>query len=646
MAGDDQFKPRLGRARDGGQNVSKRFSKRIYKVAARLSKAKTSSAFTGARIGRGTVAGRMAQYTINGRAAHRLRRVTVKVHIARLTKGGGRGSFSAHVSYLKRDGVDRSRGEGELYTARDEGIDGRDFIERSQSDRHQFRIIISAEEGDQLEDLKTTTRQLMSRMQADLGVKLDWVAADHHNTGYPHTHIVIRGKDHFGRDLVIAKDYLTYGLRSRAQDIVTGELGARRDLDIIRSRMSQIEQDRFTLIDRNIIDKSKDGVISLSSDHQKPTRLERALISRRLRHLETLQLAQKITGTCWRLKPETERVLKRMGRDGDIIKMLASSHEHIKPDRIHAFAERVDDRSSLIGEVIGSGAEDELRDRRFLLVRSFDERVWYIDAGAIEPGTLAPDGAIVVINKRGQGPRPVDRTISNIAARGGGVYSDTLHAQADGKSSTAYRLAHKRRLEALRRSGLVERGKEGIWTIPSDYLKRAAAFDTLQHGSAEITVKSWVPLEQQVSHEGATWLDVRQSEGNLPRSVRLDTLQSARSEMLRKRGILDISQNALTETQLESLRSKEMAKTLSRLSSALGQQAKDVKQGLVFEGTFGKAIDLAEGRYAILANGKEFALVPWRPEMEKQRGMDLRATVSRNGLSWTFESGLKRGLTR
>jgi hypothetical protein len=73
---------------------------------------------------------------------------------------------------------------------------------------------VSPEDGDQYEDLKPLTRRLMERMEQDLGTKLDWVAVDHFNTGHPHTHILVRGKDDGGKDLVIAKDYMTRGCAS------------------------------------------------------------------------------------------------------------------------------------------------------------------------------------------------------------------------------------------------------------------------------------------------------------------------------------------------------------------------------------------------------------------------------------------------
>jgi type IV secretory pathway VirD2 relaxase len=59
----------------------------------------------------------------------------------------------------------------------------------------------------------------MQRAGEDLGTKLDWVAVDHYNTSHLHTHIVVRGKDETGRDLIIAREYLTHGLRERASTI-------------------------------------------------------------------------------------------------------------------------------------------------------------------------------------------------------------------------------------------------------------------------------------------------------------------------------------------------------------------------------------------------------------------------------------------
>jgi type IV secretory pathway VirD2 relaxase len=141
------------------------------------------------------------------------RRVIVKASIVRLS-GKGAAAAAAHLRYLQRDGTTRDGERGTLYGRDEDAVDAKAFQGRGAGDRHQFRFIVSPEDGDQYEDLKPLTRRLMERMEQDLGTKLDWVAVDHFNTGHPHTHILVRGKDDGGKDLVIAKDYMTRGCAS------------------------------------------------------------------------------------------------------------------------------------------------------------------------------------------------------------------------------------------------------------------------------------------------------------------------------------------------------------------------------------------------------------------------------------------------
>src|SRR3546814_17815790 len=85
----------------------------------------------------------------------------------------------------------------------------------------------------------------------DLGTRLDWVAVDHYNTGHPHTHIVLRGRDDRGKDLVIARDYITTGMRERAAEIVSFDLGPRSDREVENRLRVVVGQERFTSLDRN-----------------------------------------------------------------------------------------------------------------------------------------------------------------------------------------------------------------------------------------------------------------------------------------------------------------------------------------------------------------------------------------------------------
>jgi len=60
--------------------------------------------------------------------------------------------------------------------------------------------------------------------------------AHHWNTDNPHIHLIVRGKETDGRDLVIHREYITRGLRARAR------LHRTRVID-----GQAIVRDRFTL---------------------------------------------------------------------------------------------------------------------------------------------------------------------------------------------------------------------------------------------------------------------------------------------------------------------------------------------------------------------------------------------------------------
>mgnify|MGYP003664026764 FL=1 len=647
MSGEDDFTPRLGRIRDVGAAGGKRFRQRVTKVAARLAKPVGKPGFTGSRYGRGAVAGRMASVRGQRLPRHRMRRVTVKVHIARSKSGAGRAAFNAHLKYLQRDGVDRDGRGGELYSSRDEGIGAREFLERSESDRHQFRIIVSPEDGDQMGDLKSNTRQLMDRMESDLGTRLDWLAVDHHNTGHPHTHVVIRGKDQLGRDLIIAREYLTQGLRRQAEDLVTQTLGPRRDLEIMRARQSEISQDRFTGIDRQLLSEVREGIVAIPPPYTSADRFQRSLKLARLKHLEGLRLASRTRASQYQLEQGWADTLRQMGRRGDIIRTLSASHTQARIDDLKMFETRAPGTSPVLGEVIASGPADELRDTRYLLVREFDGGTWHVDAAGLDAGSMPPKGAIVEVSTAIGEPRASDRTIARIAERSGGIYSDALHSGADPGSSEAYRLAHKRRLEALRRAGIVMRNSDGSWQVGPDFLERAGEFERTRAGGAQIVIRSWISVSDQLEHPGATWLDTFDdaSDGRMGQ-VELAAKRRARMNFLRGQGVLAQSEARVSEEVLVKLKMEELLTASKDVARRTGQGAAELQPGGSFSGTMQTTVDLAQGRMAVVGNGKEFVLVPWRRQLVQQLGREIAVYQTARGLEYSTALSRTKGLTR
>ena len=225
MSDDDDFRPKLGKPRSHGSKAGRKFLHQVL-AASNLARGgpvrggqgrSRRTGFTGSRIGRGVGAGRVLA-SRDRRAAYRQRRVIIKSRIVRLAGKGmprGTNAAKAHLRYIQRDGVTRDGAPGQLYNALDGEVDGKAFLDRTDGDRHQFRFIVAPEDGIDYEDLKPLTRRLMTQMEEDLGTKLDWVAVDHFNTGHPHTHIMLRGRDDKGKDLIIARDYITTGMRER-----------------------------------------------------------------------------------------------------------------------------------------------------------------------------------------------------------------------------------------------------------------------------------------------------------------------------------------------------------------------------------------------------------------------------------------------
>jgi type IV secretory pathway VirD2 relaxase len=145
--------------------------------------------FTSVRIGRGGTFGTLAGA---GLFAGARRRVIVKARITKLRRGD-LGAARAHLRHIQRDGVTPDGEPGQLYGRDADEASGTTFIDACEGDRHQFRLIVSADDAAELADLKPFICDLMAKAEADLGTRLDWVAVDHLNTGHLPTHIVIRG---------------------------------------------------------------------------------------------------------------------------------------------------------------------------------------------------------------------------------------------------------------------------------------------------------------------------------------------------------------------------------------------------------------------------------------------------------------------
>nr|WP_304304822.1 DUF3363 domain-containing protein [Pseudacidovorax intermedius] len=647
-ADDDRFRlrPTPPRARSGPR--SQRFVSQVLKAVSKsgVKASDTRGARPASTFGRGRMAAGLAGRGLGASA----RRVVIKSRFVVLKRAGAK-AVSAHLRYIEREGVTRNGQKGQAYGADTDAADLQAFEERGRGDRHQFRLIVSPEDAPELQDLRGFTRQLMRRMEIDLETPLDWVAVDHWDTDNPHTHIVLRGwigSERQGRDLVIAPDYLAHGVRLRACEIATEWMGPRTEAEIRQSLQREVEQQRLTGLDRQLLRQAEVDVVDLTEGAGNvPGTQRRTLLRARLQRLEAMSLAERIDANRWRLAAGMDQTLAAMGERGDILRTM---HRAMKGEQRELVTDPPAD-ASVVGRIAGKGLGDELHDRPCLVVDGIDGRAYYLKLPAgIDLGGL-PLGGIVEFRPPTR-ESIVDRNILAVARDG--IYTPASHraqlVQTGDRDPETTVEIHVRRLEALRRSGIVERIADGAWTVPSDLLRQAREHGALKMPRRAVLLRSHLSIEQQVRAIGATWLDRGLVAGDMARpavqgfGAQVREAMRQRVEFLIGQGLAERrgQRVVFARNLLATLRDRELSETARAIASETGLKYRRPANGQKLAATYRRSLMLVSGRYALLDDGVGFSLVPWKPVIESRLGKQVAATLHGREVAW--EIGYRRGI--
>jgi len=640
---DDRFRLRPGAPKNRQPKFVSQVLKEVSKAGG--TSLRKSGARPGARLGRGHVAARFA-----GRAANPgSRRVAIKTRLVNLKQAGSR-STTTHLRYIEREGVGRAGEPGQAFGPTTDSGDLAAFEERGREDRHQFRFIVSPEDAGQLDDLRRYTRHLMSRMEADLGTRLDWVAVNHWNTDNPHTHIVLRGKDDAGKDLIISRDYIAQGMRARASELATEWLGPRTELEIQQSLRREVDQERWTSLDRALQRESQGGLIDVNhlTDDRAP-RQQRELLIGRLQRLQRMELAHESEPGVWTVHTDAEQVLRKMGERGDIVRTMQRAMSGA-PREFVVFAPG-ENAGHVVGRVAAKGMADELLDRGYLVVDGTDGKAHYVALGARVELEQFPVG--VVVEARGSASiRAADKNIAALAVDG--LYRTDHHLAVAKAQATPERDpteavdAHVRRLEALRRAGIVERVADGVWRVPTDLPEQGRRYDAQRLHGAAVELRSHLPIERQTRVIGATWLDQQliAGAGGIANNGFGGDVREAlrqRSDFLVEQGLAERrgQRLLLARNLLATLRGCDIDGAAKTIAAETGLTHRAVADGERVTGTYRRNVQLASGRFAMLDDGTGFSLVPWRPVAEQRLGQQVSAIM--RGSSVTWELGRQRG---
>jgi len=508
MNRDDDFQIRLGRIRS---QRAKPFIAQALAAARRAGGRVTRSGQITSGHGPHFARGRVASVRANRLITSRTRLCTVKALVAR--NRGERRTLARHLNYLRRDGVTRDGQRARMFGADTDNADTKDFVERCKDDRHHFRFIVSPEDAADMGDLKRFTRELTAQMEKDLGTRLDWVAVDHWNTDNPHLHVIVRGRTDDGQDLVIDRDYIKSGMRDRAQDLVTQELGPRTDLDVSRSLARQVEAERWTQLDRQLVrDANAYGVIDVapSPDRQPDDYLTQKV--GRLRHLERLGLAETIGPGQWVIADAAESTLRELGARNDIIKRM---HRALAEQGIERGAadyvlagERHD--QPVVGRLVKRGLDNELSGTAYAVVDGIDGRTHHIKLRDIEAAGDSAPGSIVELRAfdDAKGNRRValavrsDLSIEAQATASGATWLDRQLVACDRVAlGGGFGLEVKQAME-LRARRLIEEGlahREGERVVFNRGLLATLRQRELEALGQKLTAETAMPLQQSAA---------------------------------------------------------------------------------------------------------------------------------------------------
>ena len=562
-----------------------------------------------------------------------------------LASEGQEQGLGREVDYLSRD-EQPGRALNAFYDARSPDVDARALTKEWTDDVRHFRLIISPEDGADLGDLRPFVREVMDELGRKLGTRLEWVGVDHWDTDNPHSHVLVRGRRADGAALIIPNRLLTQGIREHAQEVVTRVLGPRQEVspELARRRTLELDAQRLTPLDREIIARSRNNVVAL------PERGRTDLIAR-LNRLENWDLAQRRHDGDWDISPELRPTLEAMGERQTVRRMLEHSRVRNTED-FDLFA--ADGTEAVLGRLVHVGLADEWDVHHTAVIEDEHGRLQYArfespnDVALI---TTARPGAMVELAPRQVQHRPSDEAVARIAEHTGGYYSIARHAQVEPGSYARHAEANIRRLEAMRQRGLVARHYTGDFLIAPNHRDIARAFEAERVVRTPVTARivSYWALEEQIQAFAPTQLDrVLAREENAPEgngrvSRDFQAALQQRRLFLIEQGLMGAGDQMLSRDTLYQLSQHERSQLINEMKGVYGVPVQTYV-GSTVEGIYARRVDLAQGRVAILWRERSLQIVPWQPALEQFGGKLVQGQVRNYGQTQGLALGQGLGL--
>lgn len=562
--------------------------------------------------------------------------------------GGGATALRDHLRYINRTGAGKDSEQAVLFNGRDDGADRKDFLTLCSDDRHHFRVIVSPENGHDIPDFHIYIRKVMALVEKDLGTKLEWMAAAHYDTEDPHAHVIVRGKTDKGEDLVIGQDYIKEGVRKRAQEVATELLGERTLDEIQKSLEKEVDALRVTSLDR-FIDRQA------SAEHQVDVRKRtnfgksihyEGLIKGRLKFLGTAGLAQESPPGVYTLNEGYQDTLSQIARRNEVMKRL-----HNKVDTglegLAVYTLKDGEGPTVEGQVVTKGVEDELYDRKFIVVREPAGALHYATVNQFRRFDELQAGSLVKIHAGNTATGKADLNIAAIAAENDGIYDPARHlahvekhqSYIPAEDRAQYIEAHAVRLGTLEQGGAAEALGEGLYRVPADMAARGAKINQQMNEKQKkrfypfVTVLSVQAPERQIDASKKTWLDkelYKQSTGKgcsaLAEEPNIKAAIEERKSWLVRHDLALIQSNgefALRDHALKRLDKLEIYAAGHKLAEKLGATFNDAQVKTDSVMRYEGFVTLETGVWAAVTRGKSLQLASVKSDPQFDRGASV-----------------------
>lgn len=540
------------------------------------------------------------------------------------------------IDYLSRSDM-RADGPYAFYDGVGQALDAKGITRAWADDTRHFRLIISPEDGAALGDLKPFVREVMADLESRLGTRLEWLGVSHFDTDNPHAHVLVRGVRTTGEDLFIPSRLISHGIREQAERIATRVLGPRPEVEIARAHARDIDRREVTELDR--------ALARLPREQGKGLRIDRSELTARLERLERWALAERSSEGAWSISDELLPALQSLA-DHDAIARVAQA---ARQGRELMPLLGVDEYQPVSGRLVSLGTIDELNDVFVAIIETGQGELRHARikqaADLARLDDLRP-GALIEIDPVAPTLKPSDNAVARIAGANKGLYSEAIHLAQEPWLDPELVRANTRRLEAMRRMGLLERQTSGAFEVGDDHHVRALTYEIrlARQAPVRVQVLSYLTLDEQANASGPTELDralagvVDQPAGEGTFARDFERAMQRRRLFLVENGWMQAQDRTLVPARLAELAEIEMRDMAQRLSRELSKPVHTAMLARV-EGVYSRRVDLAQGRMALIETETSARLVPWRPALEPFAGRKVQGLMRGQSLTWSLTRG-------